>query len=316
MSYREKDIRNFLKESDNLNNYKNDIYSKFPEINGNCCFYSDKNDYSLRIQIKLDDKTSTYSILNFSFDFINIIFWDNIDNQKIYKDYEIIVSGEGEYHFNDINSIKNKIKLNNVNYKKIFPYMNYSIFELSKLLIPNNNNEIKINGTDVSLHKYTGPELELIDKHCKEYFKKHPKIEVYKFPDRNEYFIDNRDAMIGWDLCNNISFEVSNFGRARIVNEKGEIIDEEKMKLIYNENGYLKTGYTINISNDYFVIIHRLVAETFPNRLETDPILDFEIFKYVHHIDGNCFNNFADNLLWVTPYQHALIHPNLRYTLQ
>ncbi|WP_461247717.1 hypothetical protein, partial [Treponema sp. R6D11] len=109
----------------------------------------------------------------------------------------------------------------------------------------------------------------------------------------------------------NICMKVSNFGRIKLENDMNEIINIEKMVQKKEKNG-LKFNYPVLVGDDFFTIVHRLVAETFPKRLKTDPDLNFNIYKYVHHVDGNCFNNNENNLLWVTPYQHALIHPYLR----
>lgn len=50
--------------------------------------------------------------------------------------------------------------------------------------------------------------------------------------------------------------------------------------------------------------LHRLVAEAFIPNPQGKP--------YVHHIDGNSFNNNADNLMWVTLKEHLAIHAKMK----
>lgn len=50
--------------------------------------------------------------------------------------------------------------------------------------------------------------------------------------------------------------------------------------------------------------LHRLVAEAFIPNPQDKP--------QVHHIDGNSFNNRADNLMWVTHEEHLAIHARMK----
>lgn len=64
---------------------------------------------------------------------------------------------------------------------------------------------------------------------------------------------------------------------------------------------YLSIGLTKDGKQDTFSL-HVLVAKHF---VENDDPLNKTV---VHHIDGNKFNNHADNLMWMTPEQHNLLH--------
>lgn len=51
------------------------------------------------------------------------------------------------------------------------------------------------------------------------------------------------------------------------------------------------------------VRLHRIIAETFIPNPDNKPI--------IHHIDGNRFNNRADNLMWVTAEEHYELHKQM-----
>jgi hypothetical protein len=92
--------------------------------------------------------------------------------------------------------------------------------------------------------------------------------------------------------------EASNMGRIRI---NGEICLQQPYWTKSDPYGYLWT----NIPNidDWERYVYRLVAKTWCDR--PDP----NLYTTVHHISNNGMDNRPGNLLWVTPDQHAEIHP-------
>ena len=73
---------------------------------------------------------------------------------------------------------------------------------------------------------------------------------------------------------------------------------------------YAKVGLTINGSEDKFYL-HHIIAELFCYGAapQTDP----KHTREIHHIDGNRYNNRADNLAFVPPHYHrAIITPLVR----
>jgi hypothetical protein len=297
-------IRELLSNQNILKIFYEYVVTQFPEVGkNNCCFCaSDLNYYSILCDIAFDNKTNQFDFKNY-----NIIFVNNINGQiECDKRFEIMISGNGDL----INTFKD-IRINKINCEIIYPLRNYNIDWLKQNALPNNNKPIPIKGIKELLHEYTGPEL------YGEHFEKNMKIMVFRNMCNNGYLIGHDKDRIniihaGWDKyqCNDIYLKTSNYGRVWLQNDKDEIIDKEKIVQKKEKSG-LKFDYPIVGGDDYFTIIHRLVAETFLNKLENGSYIDYDIYKYVHHIDGNCYNNNENNLLWVTPYQHALIHPYL-----
>jgi len=88
--------------------------------------------------------------------------------------------------------------------------------------------------------------------------------------------------------------EVSNLGRVKC----GECILEQYDP---QNNGYL----FIDIKSSEKTIsekVYRLVAETWLERPDL-------CYNTVHHISNNGYDNRIENLMWVTEWQHAMIHP-------
>jgi len=124
---------------------------------------------------------------------------------------------------------------------------------------------------NIPIHK--NQSMELLDG---EIFKKHPEKDV----------------------------EASNLGRVK----RGDCIFEQYDP---QSNGYLfvdikSMGETVSEK------VYRLVAETWLEKPDMEePLKDIKCYCYntVHHISNNGYDNRIENLMWVTEWQHAMIHP-------
>ena len=87
------------------------------------------------------------------------------------------------------------------------------------------------------------------------------------------------------------TYQVSNLGRIKIRNKIQRQIDAEG-----------KLGYLV-LERYPKILVYRLVAETFLNRLE-------EKYYDVHHIDNNGYDCSEDNLILLKRWQHKAIHRN------
>lgn len=87
------------------------------------------------------------------------------------------------------------------------------------------------------------------------------------------------------------NYAISNYGRVRS--------SEGFLKIFYE--GVYRDISMVYIPQNKTYCIHRLIMETF---------LPFsEMSKYhVHHIDNNALNTNIENLMWINPTDHALIH--------
>lgn len=86
-----------------------------------------------------------------------------------------------------------------------------------------------------------------------------------------------------------------------IIVKWGEESDEWEYAL--SKDGYLMVKYGEGKKNS--ALVHRLVAEQYlPNK---------QCKQIVHHKDCNKRNNMVENLMWVTPYEHAQFHEHLRF---
>ena len=90
--------------------------------------------------------------------------------------------------------------------------------------------------------------------------------------------------------------EVSNLGRVK----QGDCVLEQYDP---QNNGYLFVDIK-SIRKTIPVKVYRLVAETWVERPDID-----ESYNTVHHISNNGYDNRIENLMWVTEWQHAMIHP-------
>jgi tetratricopeptide (TPR) repeat protein len=97
----------------------------------------------------------------------------------------------------------------------------------------------------------------------------------------------------------NKNVEVSNLGR---VKSGDHILEQYDLK----NNGYL----FVDINNES-IKVYRLVAETWLERPDHSELPEEKEFCYntVHHISNNGYDNRTENLMWVTEWQHAMIHP-------
>jgi hypothetical protein len=93
--------------------------------------------------------------------------------------------------------------------------------------------------------------------------------------------------------------EVSNLGRVK----HGDYILEQYDP---KNNGYLFVDINNNPER-----VYRLIAETWIERPKLGEFPDLKWFYYntVHHISNNGYDNRIENLMWVTAWQHAMIHP-------
>lgn len=96
-------------------------------------------------------------------------------------------------------------------------------------------------------------------------------------------------------------YEISNYGRLWSVREK--LFNQ----FSYGEYGHLQVVLSIN-NITKGIGVHVLVANAFIPNPENKPI--------VHHKDGNPENNHIENLMWVTPEEHALIHQFWKYAIE
>ena len=64
------------------------------------------------------------------------------------------------------------------------------------------------------------------------------------------------------------------------------------------------TRYLKKRVNGNNVCVHRHIMETIIGR-------PLDTFEYVHHINGNSYDNRPENLQLVTPKEHSHIHKNL-----
>lgn len=95
-------------------------------------------------------------------------------------------------------------------------------------------------------------------------------------------------------------YYVSNYGRVLSVNKNSKRILHQSPK---NDTLYLEITTSIKNERENRQV-HKLVAEHFlykPEGINEEDLL-------VHHIDGNKWNNNADNLIYLTGKQHAKAH--------
>lgn len=108
------------------------------------------------------------------------------------------------------------------------------------------------------------------------------------------------------------NIQVSNFGRIKC---DGEILEQydpyqnDKWKC-----GYLYVRINGKRKPKIEKLVYKLVAETWLKKPVNDWRPSDNSFNYntVHHITNNGYDNRIENLMWVTKWQHTMIHPYIK----
>ena len=123
---------------------------------------------------------------------------------------------------------------------------------------------------------------------------------LYRLVYDKPYCIDNIKDIDNeiWKMIENTNgnYYVSNRGRVKSYNGYNAIL----LKPMRTESGYLRVEIIQN-GNRAIKLIHRLVAAAYLPKPQS-------IEMQLHHKDGNKENNEYNNLQWVTPTEHRIIH--------
>ncbi len=92
-------------------------------------------------------------------------------------------------------------------------------------------------------------------------------------------------------------YQVSNLGNVRSLRYNDSPRKNAKIIKPFDNGGYKRVTFRTNYAGKNF-LVHRLVAAAFVPNPENK--------QDVNHIDGNKFNNRADNLEWVTKSENVL----------
>lgn len=96
-------------------------------------------------------------------------------------------------------------------------------------------------------------------------------------------------------------YEVSNMGRIR-KKENQVLLKTDSKDKIY---GYCRVGLYAGVGLQKHVSVHREVALAFCERSD-------DTKTHVHHINGDKADNRAENLMWVSPKEHARLDADMR----
>ena len=94
---------------------------------------------------------------------------------------------------------------------------------------------------------------------------------------------------------------VSNFGRVKSTNDKGNWGDKRTLKIIVRKSGYCVVNlhsYRGAVKKMKQYRVHQLVAKAFIPNPEKKPI--------INHLDGNKENNHVSNLEWCTQSENMI----------
>ena len=116
--------------------------------------------------------------------------------------------------------------------------------------------------------------------------------EYYKLvPDTTDIYVSNQGKVI---QVQNVMFEKNLYYKIMTLTQcKCTSAGNYLCVLYYTIDGKRKNTY-----------VHRLVAEAFCPKIPEENI--------IHHIDGNKYNNNANNLMWTTSQLHKKIHRAMR----
>ena len=127
---------------------------------------------------------------------------------------------------------------------------------------------------------------------------------LYRLVYEKPYCIDNIKDIDNeiWEIVENTNgnYYISNRGRVKSYTAYNAIL----LKPMRTENGYLRVEIVQN-ERRAIKLIHRLVAAAFLPKPQS-------IEMQLHHKDGNKENNEYNNLQWVTPTEHRMIHNERR----
>jgi len=235
---------------------------------------------------------------------------DCLENEEILEKVKI----KNNELFNEVNKIKlsfkEKIKKSIIS----ISYMEngekkeeHVIGNIDKVMIDYEHIRL-VNGCPQWLSELSIDELR---KKAKEYRKPSPPkgIEI-----NGKIIYENKDNI----LLENEEFkkhpfydlEVSNLGRIKQNNRILEQYDPDK-----NDKwkcGYLKVKIQGIRKPEIEESVYKLVADTWLKKPENDYDPTNKAFNYCdrHHISNNGYDNRKENLIFVTKWQHAILHPN------
>ena len=172
-----------------------------------------------------------------------------------------------------------------------------------------NKNIIIVDGKEISREMNDN----LVDI-LREYLQKLKENKKFPFMDTKTEVLENENWGKPIASLEDIKKEYSQSGRGKKYHEIEEmyVSDMGRVKFIINkeskkreskiieQNDNILEGYLKLTDYPGFGYVYRLVAENWIGKIPDKSI--------VHHIDNNGYNNKVENLIIVTPEQHARIH--------